>query len=496
MESNILAWSLFLTYVLVTFALAFIGMKKTKGFKSFALGGDMGPVLVGITLAASIASSATFVINPGFVYTHGLSGFIHFAIASPLGFLTALIVFSKGFREMGLKSGALTLPDWVKRRYNSPGLGSYFAILNLFLSITFVVLIVKGSALVMQATLGLEYFWSLVVIVGVVFSYIMIGGTYAHAYTNSLQGVMMVGIALLMIFSGAEHFSGGLGGFMAKLSAIDPNLTKAFNPESALFSNFWNVFLCSFIVGLGIVCQPHILLKALYLRSDKDLKPYLIVGSLVSIVFAGILIVGFYARIEMPVLAGQDAIVAKYISGAFSSFIGIFVSIALLAAGMSTLDGILVGASSIAANDIFLGPVGEKLFPKWSRADREEKALSASRWILLFMGVGAFLLALDPPKLVGLFAQAGIYGLIAASIIPFGLGILLRKYELSKTAVITASVVGPLIHFVIYLYYTQVLGEVLNPAVSASIGIAMALLSFTLVQLSTVKGLIPLKQQN
>ncbi len=489
MENQTIAWALFLTYVALTFVLAFIGMKKTKGFKSFAVGGDMGPIMVGITLAASIASSATFIINPGFVFASGLSAFIHFAIASPLGFLTALFVFSKGFREMGLKTGALTLPAWIRHRYDSPMLGTYFAILNLILSITFVVLIVKGSALVMQATLGLDYFWSLVLIVTVVFSYIIIGGTYAHAYTNTLQGMMMVGIAFLLVGSGFHYFSDGLGVFALRLEAIDPFLTQATNASSPLFSNFWNVFLCSFVVGLGIVCQPHILLKALYLRSDKDLKPYLFVGTVVSIIFAAILIVGFYARLEMPALGIQDAVVAKYIQAAFSPLVGIFVSIALLAAGMSTLDGILVGASSIAANDIFLGPIGKKVFKQWNDKQREDRALAASRWILIAMGLGAFLLAINPPKLVGLFAQAGIYGLIAASIVPFGLGILFRDRYLSKTAAITASLLGPMVHFVIYLYTTQVQGEMINPAVSASIGIACALVGFAVLQFYGLKQL-------
>ena len=63
-----LAWILFTIYLLQTAWIGWRGQKKTTGFASFALGNkDVHPVFVGITLAASVASAATFIINPGFV---------------------------------------------------------------------------------------------------------------------------------------------------------------------------------------------------------------------------------------------------------------------------------------------------------------------------------------------------------------------------------------------------------------------------------------------
>ena len=70
-----LAWILFLIYMAGTTYLGWMGYKRTANFGSFAIGmGDLHPAVVGITLAASVASAATFIINPGFVYVHGLAG--------------------------------------------------------------------------------------------------------------------------------------------------------------------------------------------------------------------------------------------------------------------------------------------------------------------------------------------------------------------------------------------------------------------------------------
>ncbi|MEM9189945.1 MAG: sodium:solute symporter family protein, partial [Myxococcota bacterium] len=270
MEST-LAWGVFLSYVVVTTGLAVMGMRKTKSLSGFALGnGDMGPLMVGITLAAATASTATFLINPGFVWAHGLSALLHYGVAGAGGVAVGLVVLSKGFRRLGKEHTALTLPHWIGARFQNGGLRTYFALLNLVLAITFVVLIVKGSALIMQLTLGLSYDVGVVVVVGFVFSYIFLGGTYAHAYTNTLQGALMIVVALLIAGSGADLlFDKGISGIGADLYAQSPALASPYNADGGLYDSFFSVFVTGFIVSFGLVCQPHILMKALYLKSDR-----------------------------------------------------------------------------------------------------------------------------------------------------------------------------------------------------------------------------------
>ncbi|MBO6936627.1 MAG: sodium:solute symporter family protein [Deltaproteobacteria bacterium] len=464
MSGTTIAWIAFAAYLLITTALAVRGMMRTKGIKSYALGGDMGPVLVGITLAASIASTATFVINPGFVWADGLPALLHFGLAGTGGVLFGLVLLSRGFRRLGEKHQALTLPHWVGARYGSKGMRTYFAALNLVLAVCFVVLIVKGSALVMQAILGLDYVTSVVIIVGFVFSYIMIGGTYAHAYTNALQGSVMLIVAVALAASGLHLFAdGGISGFLGALEAQDANLVGLTNPEAPLFDSTFEVFVCGFIVSYGLVCQPHILLKALYLKSEKDLNRYLGVGALVGMLFAAVLVTGIYARVAYPDAAAagvtQDAIVPYYIAQTFSDGVGALIGVALLAAGMSTMDGILVSASTIAGNDLVLGIL---------KIEDEERAstiaLKSSRAILAAMGIGAFLLALNPPALVGVFAQAGVYGLVAASVAPVTFGIFWDRTP--RAGAFAAALVGPAVHFTLHLF----LGFE-NPAVSATFGV-------------------------
>ena len=472
MSAQSIAWTAFGVYLVATIALALRGMKKTTGMASFALGNrDMGPLLVGVTLAAAIASTATFVINPGFVWKDGLSALMHFGVAGTLGVITGLVILSRGFRRLGEEHQALTLPHWIGSRYQSKGMRTYFALLNLALAIAFVVLIVKGSALVMQATLDLSYTVSVVVVVGFVFSYILMGGTYAHAYTNALQGSIMLVVALALFGSGLHLFAdGGVSGFFASLAAQDPSLVEPVSSDSVLFGSGLEVFVCGFVVSFGLVCQPHILMKSLYLRSENDLNRYLVIAALVGVGFALVLCVGLYARVAYPDLTvAQDAIVPVYIQRAFSPAAGALISVALLAAGMSTMDGILVSASTIAGNDLVLGVMGHRI----AEEQQPIVALRASRIILVGMGVVSFGLALDPPQLVGLFAQIGIYGLVAASVAPVTFGVFVR--DVPTRWAFAAAIVGPVAHFIGVFGF-----GIANPAVPATAGVLLSTLTLAL----------------
>ena len=126
-----LAWILFSIYLIGTAYLGWLGHKKTDDFGSFAIGkGDLSPLVVGVTLAASTASAATFIINPGFVYVDGLAAWMHLAIGVYLGFVLMLTILSFQFRRIGAKVNALTIPDWIGKRYGSKPFSFYFSILN------------------------------------------------------------------------------------------------------------------------------------------------------------------------------------------------------------------------------------------------------------------------------------------------------------------------------------------------------------------------------
>lgn len=83
-------WPLYISIVLALYAMVIMffvvrGALKTKGIEDYAVGNLGFPSwIVGLFLAASMTSAATFVINPGFISLYGVSGIISMAVVLPL----------------------------------------------------------------------------------------------------------------------------------------------------------------------------------------------------------------------------------------------------------------------------------------------------------------------------------------------------------------------------------------------------------------------------
>ncbi len=476
-----LAWILFSIYLVGTAYLGYLGHKKTDDFGSFAIGkGDLSPFVVGVTLAASTASAATFIINPGFIYVDGLAAFMHLGLGVYLGFVIMLSILSFKFRQIGEKAKALTIPDWIGKRYQSEQFSLYFAILNL-LSFAFIVLLVGGISIVMQKLLGVNNVTALIITLVFVTGYVLFGGTYAHVFTNMLQGFLMIGVTALVLYTGLELMFSDAG-VWATLDAKDPNLTKWINPESRFYDDTFSIYVAGFCIGGALVCQPHILTKALYVKSDKAVRNYIVVFSVVFFLFTCLLFAGFWAHLTVPVeqlndpLTGkfrQDLVMAVYLQNAFPDWIFTIVSVVLLAAAMSTLDGLLVGISTITANDLVINIIDKIGKEHLSQQEKMKLAFRASHIVLIVIAVLVFLVNLNPPELLGIFGQVGVYGLVLAAVPPLLAGVLFEKVPIAL--VWSTSVLALVTHFVLYFFGEQLLPNsgitFANPGVTATIGI-------------------------
>lgn len=475
-----LAWSLFVAYLVGTAWLGWLGFRRTTGFGSFAVGNrDMNPVVVGIILAASVSSASTFIINPGFIYVDGFSAYFHFVIAVAISFITMLAVLSFRFRKIGAEHGALTIPDWIGKRFGSRNFALFFSILNL-LSFAFVVLLVGGISIVMQSLLGISNTAALAITLTFVTGYVFIGGTYAHVLTNMLQGSLMIIVTLLVLASCVWIAYQQPGSTIDALRAIDANLVAPINENGKLFNNVFSIYVSGFVIGAILVCQPHILTKALYVKDDRAVKRYLIVFAVVFILFQLLGTVGFFAHLTVPSEAmldaasgqfRQDLVMTMYLKTIFPEAMFTFVSIVLLAAAMSTLDGLLVSISTITANDLVLNVIGQRRREELSDEQQMAFALKVSHVVLVVIAIAAFLINLQPPRLLGIFGQTGVYGLAAATAVPLLLGVSFRRVPMSLAWM--GAIAALVIHFGLFFSGESLFPDsnltFSNPGVTAAI---------------------------
>jgi sodium/pantothenate symporter len=485
-----LAWILFTIYLLLTAWIGWRGQKKTTGFASFALGNkDVHPVFVGITLAASVASAATFIINPGFVYVDGFSAWFHMVVGIGLGFIAMLYFLSFQFRRIGDENNALTIPDWIGKRYQSRSFALFFSVLNL-LSFAFVVLLVGGISIVMQSLLGVSNSNALLITLIFVTGYVFIGGTYAHIFTNVLQGTLMIGVTVLVLVSCITLLNDSPDSFIKRMNAVNPDLLSLVNVNGRLFNDVFSIYIAGFIIGAVLVCQPHILTKALYVKNDKQVKQYLSVFTVLWILFLLLGSVGFFAHLVLPDSAlidattgafRQDLVMTSYLENMFPGWVHTLASVILIAAAMSTLDGLLISISTITANDLVLNLIAKK--KHLNHETKMKLALRTSHIVLVLIAFAAYLINLNPPKLLGIFGQIGVYGLTVAAAPPLIFGIMYKKPPI--TSVWIASLIALILHFGLYfwgnIFIPNTTLSFVNPGVTASIAAIVSILPLSLI---------------
>ncbi|OQX95995.1 sodium:solute symporter [candidate division KSB1 bacterium 4572_119] len=478
-------WILVLAYMGVILFFVIRGALKTSTMSDYAVGSiSFSPIVVGLSLAASMTSAATFIINPGFIALYGLSGVLSYVIVLPLAAVTSLAILTKGFRKHGNTVKALSLAQWMGTRYKSSGYSLFFGFLSLLL-ITFIVLICVGLTKIISKTLNVDELYVLIGIVVFIFGYMMFGGANSMVYTNTLQAIIMLIVAFILIGSGYEHFSQGVHGFLDKLRAIDPKLAQLTNDNSFLFRDFFEIIFAQIVVGVAIVCQPHIITKSLLLKTDKDVNKYLTVGIITELIFFVVIVSGLYARIVFPDLTINgiplklDGIISAYVVKEFPVYIGLVVVLGLISAGLSTLEGLIQAVSTTITTDI-IKPIFGKYFPA-DEKKRSDFEISINKIVIIVLAVISIFITYDQlinPKLsVGIFAQNGVYAYFAAAFVPILFGMFLKNVPL--IAPVIASVTAVTVHFFMYygkiaVPFTKSTGE--NPGVAAAVAIVLSVL--------------------
>jgi sodium/pantothenate symporter len=478
-------WVLVGLYAAVLLVFVVRGARRNRSMADYALGSmAFSPVAVGLALAASMTSAATFIINPGFIALYGLSGVVSYGVVLPLAAVVSLVFLTKGFRRHGTSVKALSLAQWMQTRYGSRGFGLFFAVLSLLL-LTFVVLIVVGLTKVLSRTLDVGETPVLVGIVVFVFGYMMFGGANSMVYTNTVQAVLMLVVACVLLGSGHDHFADGVRGFLAQLRAVDPALVAPTNPDSFLFRSWFEIIVAQIVVGVAIVCQPHIITKSLMLRDDRDVNRYLVVGVATELVFFAVVFTGLYARLAFPdLLEGgvplkMDGIIPAYVVAEFPVWLGLVVVLGLISAGLSTLEGLVQSLGTTITTDL-IEPLAGRLLPAAGTPRRERTMLLVGRAVIVVLAVVTVALSRDQlahPKLsVAIFAQNGVYAYFSAAFVPILFGMFLPRTP--RLAAVAAAVTAVAVHFTVYYGRLPVPGTAAtgeNPAVAACLAILAAL---------------------
>jgi sodium/pantothenate symporter len=195
----------FLAYMIAVFGIAIVAHRylTTKHFEEEYYVGSrsFGTWVLAMSWVATMASGGSFLGYPSLVYSYGWS--VAFWVSgSTVAALVGLGIVGKRINRLARQTNALTLVDLLRDRYKSKAIGIAYAIVVIFVTFVYLVAQFAAGARILKTMLGMPYVLGLALFAVSVIAYTTYGGFRAVAWTDTLQGiVMIIGIVLLVPFA-------------------------------------------------------------------------------------------------------------------------------------------------------------------------------------------------------------------------------------------------------------------------------------------------------
>ncbi len=423
-----LVWIVLVAFILVMLWIGKEGYKHSKTLKLFSIArGEARPWMVGMCFAATYASANLFLGVPGWAYSYG-EPVLWWTLGCFGCTWLGLLVFGRKFWQFGQQlGGAITLPEWLGLRYQSEFLRIGVALLSMF-NIYYILGQNIGLATMFETSLGIPYFWGLIMASGIIVIYIGLGAAWADIVTDSIQGILM-SITGVIIFASLWWTVGGLSGLHQGLAELDPQLV-AYTAGKGPFGDGMAIVAIQWLL-FSFVLLPHLINKVLALRNEQELRQFVIwAGVGLFFVSAFMLYAGMAARVLAPGLQFPDQAMPVYLAHAFPPVVTALLVAGIFSAVLSTTDGLYVGMASILANDLYR-PFVAKFFYDVNQPGMAEKlerfSLRVARLAIVAIGVISVLMALARPKSLAYLTQFGISAIISGVIAPVTLGYFWRR---------------------------------------------------------------------
>ena len=356
---------------------------------------------------------------PGAIYVAG-TGEVWIAIGLLIGTILNWFLVARRLRKYTIvANNSLTIPSFFENRFHDKK-----GILKLVASIIVIVFfaVYTASAFASGAKLFANVFGSgaedntaymvgLIIAAVVILVYTLLGGFKAVCYTDFIQGMLMLVAILAVPIIAYIAIGGDMTGALA--SAPTPVADPAGYLSLMKDADGNPITLVSVISNLGWALgyfgMPHILVRFMAIKSDKEVKKSRIIAiawvilSLGAASFLGLVARGFLT--EDLIASGKSEVVfIKTIQQIFDGnvilvFIGGVFLCGILAAIMSTADSQLLVTASAVSEDMYKGVI---------KKDASEKsALNVGRIAVVVVAVVAFVIALNPnSSVMGLVSDA------------------------------------------------------------------------------------------
>ena len=344
-------------YLAAILAVGYAARRRREGesLAEFYLAGRQlgGPVLL-LTLYATQYSGNTLIGYPGEAYRLG------FSWVMSIGFMMAIIVvyllFAPRLHHLARRHHFVTPGDWFAHRFGSPALTLVANLLLVAAIANYLLAQLMAMGLITAGLSGgtVPYWVGVVLLTLVVLVYETVGGMRAVAWTDTVQGLMlMVGLTGLLV--AAAPTPDHLTRVTEWIAATSPEKTAV--PGWDVCRNWISTLV---LIGFSGAVYPHAIQRIYAARDTASLRrsfsvmvflPILTTGSVFLVGLLGIEQLADAGSIEadqvMPLLltewSGRSPVLYA---------LSLLVIVAVVSAIMSTADSVLLSLSSILAKDV------------------------------------------------------------------------------------------------------------------------------------------------
>ncbi|HIC15081.1 MAG TPA: sodium/proline symporter [Gemmatimonadetes bacterium] len=396
--------SVLVGYLLILLGIGFWGSKESGDLKGYYVAGKRLPAWVIAFSSNATGESAWLLLGlTGMGYAIGVHAF-WVILGEVLGVASAWVWVARPFKEYTDRFDSITVPDYLTDRFRDTShvFRWISALIILSMVMAYTAAQLTGSGKAFDSFLGTGYTEGVWIGLGIVLFYTTVGGFKAVAYSDFLQGVLMLGCLLTLPFVGIAA-AGGWSEMIAGLEAADPALLRPMGQYGVGPAGIASAF--GFVaIGFAFLGSPQLLTRFMAARDQKQIIEGGFWAVLCVIGFdVGAVLGGMSGRTLFPGLADPETILPEMSAALFPEFFtGVFL-VVVLAAIMSTVDSLLLLASSVVVRDILQKAMG---------IEASERTLSnLARAVTVVIGAVGLLVALTEPRAIFyfvLFAWSGI----------------------------------------------------------------------------------------
>ena len=406
-----------IVYLGILAALAVWSRRETHTLSGFYLAGKKLPYwVVAFSTNATGVSGWLLLGLSGMGYLVGVQAY-WIVVGEIIGIAASWWLVSRRLKALSDETEAITVPDVLVAKFADKWhLIRLVAVLIIVVMVTTYVtaqMVATGKAF--SSFLGMNYETG--VIVGSIFiiAYTFVGGYKAVSYTDVVQGVLML-LGLIAVPAAAIIASGGWGEVVLSLEQQDPALLDMF----AISNGPVLIGIASLMaIGLPFLGVPQLLIRYMSARDDAELKKARIMSVGVLLIFlVGAVTVGVAGRALYPGLDDPETIFPVISSNLFPPIISGMLLVVVLSAIMSTVDSLLLLASSAVVRDTYQKIMGSD--------ESDERLANIGKVFTVVIGIIAVVLGVQEPRVIFHFVLASWSGL-GSAFGPAILGILYYK---------------------------------------------------------------------